>query len=103
MLLDGNKHEILDGTGKIKCRFKSIPLLPQSYTIRMAIRAKNINDVILSYEEVAYFNVTGDLADYGYKGDFAGWASRATPVVVPYEWTLPDGTTASVALTLPSK
>jgi len=98
MLLDGNRPEFVEGTGQIKCTFKSIPLLPQSYTVKLVIRAENITDLIISYRDVALFNVVGDLADYGYKGEFLTWASRSTPVVVPYEWCLPDGTTTSVAL-----
>ena len=97
MLLDGNRPEFLEGTGQIKCTFKSIPLLPQSYTVKLALKAENITDVIIAYREVALFNV-GDLADYGYRGEFIAWASRSTPVVVPYEWCLPDGTTTTVAL-----
>ena len=98
MLLDGSRPEFLEGAGKITCTFKSIPLLPQSYTVKLALKAENIIDVIISYREVALFNVVGDLAEYGYRGEFLMWASRSTPVVVPYEWRLPDGTTAAFAL-----
>jgi ABC-type glutathione transport system ATPase component len=98
MLLDGQRPESLEGTGKITCTFRSIPLLPQSYTVKLMLRAATINDIIITYREVAYFNVAGDLADYGYKGEFVTWASRSAPVVVPYEWRLPDGTVVDVAL-----
>jgi lipopolysaccharide transport system ATP-binding protein len=98
MLLDGHRPEFLEGSGKILCTFRSIPLLPQSYTVKFSIRAESITDWIVPYREIACFSVVGDLADYGYKGDFETWALRSTPVVVPYEWCLPDGTTAAVAL-----
>jgi lipopolysaccharide transport system ATP-binding protein len=98
MLLDGYRPEALYGAGCITCRFKSIPLLPQSYTVRMNIRANNGTDTILNHRDVASFNVVGNLERYGYKGEFLAVASRSTPVVVPYEWILPDGTIASVAL-----
>jgi len=52
---------------------------------------------------VAYFNVVGDLAEYGYEGEFLSRASSSTPVVVPYEWLLPDGTIAAVSLAHPLK
>jgi hypothetical protein len=42
--------------------------------------------------------VVGDLAEYGYKGEFLTFARHSTPVVVPYEWRLPDGTIAAVTL-----
>ncbi len=41
----------------------------------------------------------GDLADYGFKGEFLSRVANSTPVVVPYEWHLPDGTIAPVSLT----
>ena len=64
----------------------------------MSIRTKNGNDMIVTYQEVAYFSVVGNLAEYGFKGEFSTRASNSTPVVVPYEWCLPDGTIAAVSL-----
>jgi lipopolysaccharide transport system ATP-binding protein len=98
MLLDGHRPHLLEGAGCIRCTFKAIPLLPQNYTIKMAIRAKDGQDPIIDYNDVASFTVTADLANYGYKGNFQALASVSTPVVVPYEWRLPDGTIASVDL-----
>ncbi|MGD0458151.1 MAG: ABC transporter ATP-binding protein [Terriglobia bacterium] len=98
MLLDGHRPEALAGTGKLACRFKSLPLFPQSYVVKMSVRTKNGNDMIINYQEVAYFRVVGDLAEYGFKGEFLSRASNSTPVVVPYEWRLPDGTIAPVSL-----
>jgi len=101
MLLDGHRPERLEGIGQVTCTFKSIPLLPQSYVVKMVVRAATVRDLIISYQEVAGFNVVGDLTEYGYKGEFLTWALRSTPVVVPYEWRLPDGATATVSLTRP--
>jgi ABC-type glutathione transport system ATPase component len=102
MLLDGHRPDFLEGSGQITCTFRSIPLLPQSYTVKMAVRAANVRDLIINYQEVAHFNVVGDLADYGYKGEYLNWAPSATHVVIPYEWQLPDGTTAMVSLSTPA-
>ena len=87
--------------GKLACRFKSVPLFPQSYSVKMSVRTKNGNDMIVNYQEVAYFNVVGDLTEYGFKGEFLSRASHSTSVVVPYEWYLPDGTIAAVSLARP--
>jgi lipopolysaccharide transport system ATP-binding protein len=103
MLLDGHRPEALVGTGKLACRFKSLPLLPQSYSVKMSVRTNNGNDMIVDYQEVAYFNVVGDLGEYGYGGEFLSRASSSTSVVVPYEWLLPDGTIAPVSLAHPLK
>ena len=103
MLLDGHQPRRMAGTGSLACRFKSLPLLPQNYSVKMSVRMSNGQDMILHYQDVASFSVVGDLAEYGYKGEFLSRASGSTSVVVPYEWTLPDGTSASVSLSLPEK
>ena len=64
----------------------------------MSIRASTVTDMIVPYREVAFFKVKGDLGEYGYQGDYVTWASHSTPVVVPYEWELPDGRTVDVSL-----
>ena len=101
MLLDGHRPDHLEGVGKVSCTFKSIPLLPQSYTIKMMLRASSIKDMIVPYQEVGAFSVVGDLADYGYKGEYLAYTAHSNPVIVPYEWGLPDGSTVPVALTRP--
>lgn len=101
MLLDGFGPAFIEGVGKIACSFKSIPLLPQNYTVKMSIRSENVEDFVINFQEVACFSVAGDLAEYGYKGEYLAWAPRSTSVVVPYEWLLPDGTKAAVSLDLP--
>jgi len=98
MLLDGHRPESLCGTGKISCTFRSVPLLPQNYTVRMRVQGADPSDIIIPYQDVASFSVVGDLAEYGYRGEYLHYARRSTAVVVPYEWGLPDGTAASVTL-----
>jgi lipopolysaccharide transport system ATP-binding protein len=98
MLLDGHRPDFLEGSGQIKCVFRSIPLLPQNYSVKLNIRAATITDMIVPYQEVAYLTVVGDLADYGYRGEYAAHAKHSTHVVVPYEWQFPDGRSVSVAL-----
>jgi lipopolysaccharide transport system ATP-binding protein len=99
MLLDGYAPEYLEGEGTIVCTFKSIPLLPQNYWIKLSVRAENMTDMIVPYQEVARFTVLGDLAEYGYKGAYATYSAHATSVVIPYEWGFPNGSVFSVALT----
>lgn len=103
MLLDGHRPEVLAGRGKLACRFKSLPLLPQSYLVKMFIRTGDLinTNTIVEYQNVANLSVEADLAEYGFKGDFLLHASQSIPVVVPYEWYLPDGTIAAVSLVDP--
>jgi lipopolysaccharide transport system ATP-binding protein len=99
MMLDGNRPRVVYGEGKLACRFKALPILPQNYSVKMSIRTKDANERILDYTDVAFFSVVGDLADYGFTGEFVSRASSATAVIVPYEWHLPDGSVAPVSLT----
>jgi lipopolysaccharide transport system ATP-binding protein len=98
MILDGHRPAYIEGEGKIKCTFRSIPLLPQEFSVRLKIQTTDLAEVIIPYQDVAYFSVAGDLAEYGYQGEFWKWVRHATPVVVPYEWALPDGRTVAVSL-----
>ena len=99
MILDGNRPEALDGVGMLGCRFKTIPLLPQSYTITMAIRTSD-GQAVVAPQEVASFSVSANLRDYGFEGDNVHLvAARSVSVVIPYEWTLPDGSVRAVELT----
>ncbi len=98
MLLDGHRPDCLSGSGKISCVFHSIPLLPQTYVVKMRIQGAEPGELILPYQDVATFDVHGDLRAFGFKGDFVKNARHSTPVVVPYDWLLPEGTIASVAL-----
>jgi lipopolysaccharide transport system ATP-binding protein len=103
MLLDGRRPEVLVGQGKLSCRFRSIPLFPQKYTVRICVRAQNGNDNVIRFQDAAYFTVVCDLTEYGYYGEFLTRATTSTPVVVPYEWQLPDGTVLPVSLETPRK
>ena len=102
MILDGHRPSVLNGKGVISCRFKSIPLLPQRYTVQLAIKASNSKDVLMDYADIGSFVVEADLVDYGYEGEFRTRVSEATSVVIPYEWQLPDGTTSTVSLNVPA-
>ena len=97
MLLDGYRPEVLEGRNRIVCKFKSIPLLPQSYRIKMCIR-KSKTECIMDPQEVASFSVDGDLRACGFTGDYHAFAAHSTPVVIPYEWFLPDGSSGAVNL-----
>jgi len=98
MLLDGHQPEYIEGSGQITCTFRSIPLLPQSYSIKMRVQNGVSGETIIAYQDVGFFSVAADLAEYGYRGEFVKWARYSTPVVVPYEWKFPDGRTAAVTL-----
>ena len=100
MLLDGCQIGKMHGAGKISCSFLNIPLLPQSYLIRMAIRDNDTRTTLLSPQEVAGFEVIANMRDYGLNGErMAALVQTSCPVVLPYTWVMPDGSEATVDIT----
>ncbi len=98
MLLDGEQPRFIEGSGSLSCTFRAIPLLPQSYTVRIGVRSANNRDAIIPYGDAASFTVASELSDFGFKGEHLNHAKYATPVVIPYEWKLPDGGRIAIAL-----
>ena len=98
MMLDGREPEVLSGRQSLLCTFRSVPLLPQRYTVKLGIRSGDGRDHIVRLQDVASFDVEGRLEEFGLDGNFKGLAARSTPVMIPYEWTYPDGTTSRVEL-----
>lgn len=93
MLLDGKRPAFVEGEGKIACRFKKLPLLPQTYTVTMGIRASNGREILTQTKEVGTFNITNNISELdAVKGDYADIiADNASPVMINYEWQMPDG------------
>jgi lipopolysaccharide transport system ATP-binding protein len=99
MQLDGRRPAALEGKGRLSCRFKAIPLLPQSYTVNMAIRSGNGRDWMLPSQDVAAFTVAASLEDYGFQSEVIHrFAGGAIPVLIPYEWTHPDGSVSAIGI-----
>jgi lipopolysaccharide transport system ATP-binding protein len=97
MLLDGQRADVFEGRGVLSCRFRNLPLLPQSYTVKMAILRADAREPLVRLQEVGSFTVNGQAGDYGFSGEFFHrFVAHATSVVVPYEWTMPDGTVKPV-------
>lgn len=101
MLLDGAKLPLQDGRGAFQCTFRQIPLLPQSYTVRMKIRAGDGIQDLVPLQDVASFEVVGELEDHGLTGDFRTRVASSVSVMIPYQWTLPDGSTRPFQLRRP--
>jgi lipopolysaccharide transport system ATP-binding protein len=96
MLLDGHRPEFIQGEGVIACTIKYLPLLPQLYTLGYGVRAQDGITLLTPTQELGFL-VTGKMEDLGFAGAFAeNLASETNPVMLPYEWHLPDGRTVSV-------
>jgi lipopolysaccharide transport system ATP-binding protein len=92
MLLDGHRPDSIEGNGMLICTLMSIPLLPQTYSVRMGVRGENGVTFLIKTAEVAFFNVQGIAKTMGWAGENAdSLISSAAPVFIAYEWGLPDG------------
>lgn len=103
MLLDGRSPDYIEGEGTITCHFRAVPLLSQSYTIKMGCRDAGQRQYLISPQEIAFFNVSGKLSDYGLYADQADMMARGSiPLVHPYEWHFDNGSSVSVQI-IPKK
>jgi lipopolysaccharide transport system ATP-binding protein len=92
MLLDGVRPDHVEGKGVITCLFRKVALLPQTYTVRMGVRGEDGATILMKTEDVALFNVIGNARELGFYGEVANsFVGQSAPMLVPYEWHLPDG------------
>lgn len=99
MLLDGARPKFVEGDGILRCVFKRLSLLPQTYTMTMGVRGENGSSHLVRCTEVGFFKITGTARELGLSGETADvhvWDSA--PLVLPYEWHLPDGQNVAVDL-----
>lgn len=98
MLLDGVRPAWIEGSGTLRCVFKNLPLLPQTYTIQMGVRNQDGTQLLLKSGEVAFFNIEGTAQEIGLRGEVADSviSSNSAPILIPYEWQLPDGQLVSI-------
>jgi lipopolysaccharide transport system ATP-binding protein len=97
MLFDGRGPEFIQGQGSLRCVFHSLPLVPQSYTIRMGARSEDGVTVLTPTAEAGFFHVAGSMQTYGFTGALADvLVADSTPLIIPYSWVLPDGRVESV-------
>jgi lipopolysaccharide transport system ATP-binding protein len=99
MQLDGRHPDRIEGRGHLLCRFRRLPLLPQAYTVRLGVKTQGGKENVVPLQDVASFTVTGGEAELSLRGErFLSLASHSSPVVIDYDWILPDGRVESVGL-----
>jgi lipopolysaccharide transport system ATP-binding protein len=92
MIYDGHCPDYVEGDGVLSCVFKSLPLVPHTYTVQMGVRAKDVITGLVPTQDVSSFNVVGRMKDYGFQGELADVLSQdSTLVIIPYEWCFPNG------------
>ncbi len=94
MLLDGARPERLSGRGRLRCTFHELGLLPrQSYTVLFGGRKADGNSALFQAGEIGHLHVVGSAADLGWDAEPAeGVVRGSAPIIVPYTWEHPDGT-----------
>jgi lipopolysaccharide transport system ATP-binding protein len=99
MLLDGRRPDVLQGRGRVACRFRGLPLLPQSYTVWLGVKTPDNRESIVASQEVASFSVVATGDEWNFQGElFHHLAGRAVPMVLPYDWIHNDGSVHPVSL-----
>ena len=96
MVFDGLSPRSIEGDGVMRCRFKRVTMLPQTYSITIRARGPNGTDVLApTVSEACYFHVSGSAAEYSMDGELASnHLDHDSPMLVPYEWIYEDGTSA---------
>ena len=93
MLIDGITPDFIEGKGSISCRFKNLPLMPQTYSLWLGIRDKSGRANLIQPKEIGFFNIVNNvqLTD-GEESEHAQILStNSSPVLINYEWQMPDG------------
>lgn len=93
MLIDGKRPEFVEGDGVICCRFKKLPLLPQTYSVSLGVRDKDGREILTQTKEAGFFNIVSNVSDLdSVESEYAEIIStNSSPVLVNYEWQMPDG------------
>jgi lipopolysaccharide transport system ATP-binding protein len=94
-LLDGIRPGFIEGRGVISWHFPELRLLPQIYTLHLGVRGEDASSVLMRGARVGSFQVLGTARDLGLRGEVAeSFIGSSSPLLVPYEWRLPDGEVA---------
>ena len=96
MIFDGLSPQSIQGEGVMRCRFKHVTMLPQTYSITIRARGANGTDVLApTVSEACYFHVSGGAVEFSMEGELASnYLDHDSPLLVPYEWIYENGTTA---------
>jgi lipopolysaccharide transport system ATP-binding protein len=100
MLIDGRRPDFVDGEGVLRCRFKKLPLMPQTYAVWLGVRDQGGREMLTQTKEVGFFNIVSNIQLLGSaQSDHAEIISNdSSPVIINYEWEMPNGTTVPVDL-----
>ncbi|MDW8301674.1 MAG: Wzt carbohydrate-binding domain-containing protein, partial [Bacteroidia bacterium] len=91
-LIDGCSPDYVEGKFVISCTFKSLPLLPQSFTVWAGARDKSGMNFLTKSKEIGYFNIITKLSDVGFNSVLSDTiAANSSPLMLPYQWNFGSG------------
>ena len=98
MLIDGKRPDFIEGEGVISCRFKHLPLMPQTYAVWLGVRDQGGREILTQTKEVGFFNIVSNVQLLSAaQSDHAEMISNdSSPVIINYEWQMPNGKTIPV-------
>lgn len=91
MLFDEACPDCLDGQGSIACTFIDVRLLPMTYTITLGIRGSDAISNHIPATDIASFSIVDTSEKLGLSASAANFYNSFWPLLVSYEWRLPDG------------
>lgn len=88
MLIDGQVPSCIHGRGVIRCRFKSVPLMPRTYQLWGSVRGDLRYGDLVKWQILGTFRVVEHLDGVVQMGDEASVSHIRTdaPVYIPYSW-----------------
>jgi lipopolysaccharide transport system ATP-binding protein len=81
---DFNTPEKIEGEGIIRCTFKELPLLPQTYSVWVGARASDGRTPLTKSKEVAFFHINNRIEGGSEHADII--ANDSAPILLAYEW-----------------
>ena len=88
MLVDGNTPARIEGEGVLRCRFKSVPLMPRVYAVWGEVWGADRARILLKWQRLGAFRIAGESDEHTQKIDRGSVRHVRVdgPVRVPYEW-----------------
>jgi lipopolysaccharide transport system ATP-binding protein len=93
MLIDGKRPEFIEGEGMLVCKFRKLPLMPQTYSVWFGVRDSGGREMLTQTKEGGFFNIVNSVQVLNAaQSDHAEMTSNdSSPVIINYEWQMPDG------------
>jgi lipopolysaccharide transport system ATP-binding protein len=98
MSMLGDVPEILSGQGVVRCHFRDLRLVPQTYSLGIGCKMSDGSTPLFDTAETGLFHVSGTAKDIGFDGEYAERDLQLfPPVIVPHTWSVLPPTSPETA------